>query len=320
MKSTVRSFAPTRRAFTLIELLVVIAIIAILIGLLLPAVQKVREAAARAKCSNNLKQVAIALHAYHDTNNKFPYGQQNYIGQDQPVSSPGQGRWCWFQLILPYVEQAPLYNGFNQGSPSYNLISRNLPISTFTCPSDPNGGKNQTKDQGGAGGGGGMDTAQGFHGNYVTCLGATIFGSAGGGTSLGGMFYSQSATKMTDITDGTSNTLMVGETLLVPDSSTSNDFHGRYYNNWTGESLFSTLQPPNTAQGDIMYQCITIPNVPCAGSTTSGVVKYARSRHTGGVNAALADGSVRFIANSIDAPTYLYLGTRAGGEVLSGSF
>jgi len=301
-----------QRGFTLIELLVVIAIIAVLIGLLLPAVQKVREAAANAKCRSNLKQVGIALHMYNDNFGKFPYGQQNFIAQDSPGGN--QGRWCWVQLTLPFLEQQNLYTGFNQASPAYNLAARNNPIQVLMCPSDSGVGKNQTKDQGGAGGSGTMDTAQGFHGNYVACLGNTVFGSAGGGINLSGMFYSQSTVKITDVTDGTSNTLMLSETVLVPDSASVNDFRGRYYNNWTGESLFSTLLPPNTPTGDIMYQCITAPGAPCAGSTNSGVVKYARSRHTGGVNACFADGSVRFIPNGIDPTVYSNLGTRAGGE------
>jgi len=285
----------------------------VLIGLLLPAVQKVREAAATAKCKNQLKQIGIGLHMYNDNYNKFPYGQQNVIGTDSGGVDSLQNRWCWMQMVLPYVEQENLYKGFPQspgvvaGQASYKLLSRNNPIQVFMCPMDPNAGKNQTKDQGGAGGGGSMDTAQGFHGNYVGCLGSTVFGSAGGGTNLNGMFYAQSAVKITDVSDGTSNTIMLSETLLVPDSSTTNDFRGRYYNNWTGEALFSTLLPPNTATGDIMYQCITAPMAPCAGSTTSGAVKYARSKHTGGVNACFADGSVRFVSNSVDQGVWFNL-------------
>jgi prepilin-type processing-associated H-X9-DG protein len=127
------------------------------------------------------------------------------------------------------------------------------------------------------------------------------------------MFYVQSQTRITDVSDGTSNTLMASEILVVPDSSSANDMRGRYSNSWEGNSLFSTLYPPNTTVGDRQkYSCIPLPQAPCA--TAGDNVLSARSRHTGAVNALLADGSVRPIVNTVDLTVYQALGTRAGGE------
>ena len=131
-----------RSAFTLIELLVVIAIIAILIALLVPAVQKVRDAAARTQCINNLKQLGLGLHGYHDAVKKFPPGQYNPLGQD---ANPFN-RSCWMQPILPYVDQLPAYDRWNAWGVTWaTQVTENWNAQTvFMCPADPNKGKNVT--------------------------------------------------------------------------------------------------------------------------------------------------------------------------------
>jgi len=300
-----------RWAFTLIELLVVIAIIAILIGLLLPAVQKVREAAARATCQNNIKQVAIGLHSYHDANSTFPMGQQNLLGVNHATN--GLIRQCWMQPTLPYLEQEALFRQIETNQPSnYTcfLPGVDSKIKPLICPSDPNGGKNITA---------GATTStpnpsQGFHGNYVVCAGNTLFGNAGGGNPLNGMFYPLSKTRMTDVTDGTSNTLMAAEVLVSPDTG-AHDLRGRYHNTWEGNTLFSALYPPNTTVGDRSSYCVPLPKAPCQGLGTTSFIQSARSQHTGGVTVVFGDGSVRFVRDSINLTAWQSAGSRNGGEV-----
>jgi prepilin-type N-terminal cleavage/methylation domain-containing protein/prepilin-type processing-associated H-X9-DG protein len=305
-----------RQAFTLIELLVVIAIIAVLIGLLLPAVQKVREAANRMKCGNNLKQVALALHNYHGSFGQFPPGQYNSIGQDAPPPKYYYNRGCFLHKLLPYVEQQALYTQLDSWVNSQTGIyyicdqapNRKAIIPSYYCPSDPTSPKITTVLT--------YFSQQGFHVNYVGCAGSTFFNPAGdpNGKSLNGMFYPFSAIRFTDVSDGTSNTFLLGEIIVVPDTS-EHDLRGRYNNTWQGNILFSTLYPPNTPVGDRSNYCDSFPRAPCQELSATNVVQSARSYHPGGVNSAFADGSVRFISDNVAAATYLALGTRAGNEV-----
>jgi prepilin-type N-terminal cleavage/methylation domain-containing protein/prepilin-type processing-associated H-X9-DG protein len=307
----------SRLGFTLIELLVVIAIIAILIGLLLPAVQKVREAAARMKCQNNFKQIGLGLHNYHDSYQKFPVGTTEALNGNGSQTN----RMDWAVLILPYVEQNAIYqNAFAANTTSGNMVGNftgfQTPIPTFICPSDSNSPKVHT-------GSSPTDAnQQGAHGNYVACAGNTVYNPTTptadpSGANLAGMFYSNSKVRMTDIADGTSNTLMASEIRLSPDVN-GHDTRGRYYNNaGQGGILFSTLYVPNqVAAPDIISYCQSIPKAPCTSSTV-GLVITARSYHTGGVNACLADGSVKFVSDSVNPTTWLYAGGRADGQVLS---
>jgi type II secretory pathway pseudopilin PulG len=290
----------------LIELLVVIAIIGILIGLLLPAVQKVREAANRTKCHSNLKQAALALHNYHGDFDCFPRGEScsgtNTTGTEVPRDS-------WFMYTLPYVEQQSLYTAYKTWDPSgtnyaWKFPKNNSIVPTFMCPADPANPKITTHYPG-----------QGFHGNYLACSGSTTFNPASSpdGTALDGIFYVRSRTRIADITDGTSNTLLLGEIILSTDVSTD-DFRGRYWNSWRGNTMFTAAQPPNSSIDYVAGGCQTTTAAPCTASATNEAI-YARSYHPGIASFALADGSVRAISNTVTPSTYLALGSRAGGEV-----
>ena len=223
------------KGFTLIELLVVIAIIAVLIALLLPAVQQAREAARRSQCKNNLKQLALALHNYHDSFKLFPPGSFAGVYAQYVSGGLDGSRKCWMQMILPYIDQAPMYNQltpyFNNGTDMLSVPQSIIAtkIAVLQCPSDPAAGKISS-------------TSQGFIGNYVLCSGphdpTTSVNGSTVGLKLNGMFYGISSTKIGDVTDGTSNTVMGGELIVVPDGGTDPggcyggiyDYRGAYYN------------------------------------------------------------------------------------------
>lgn len=324
-------------AFTLIELLVVIAIIAILIGLLLPAVQKVREAAARMKCQNNLKQITLALHNYHDDNGRFP----------GVVDQGGPRYTSMFVEILPYIEQNPLYQQWDFVTPLTNGNGRAATnISTYLCPSHPNvdipvvlgSGMYALSTYGGNGG------TRPFPPMLSPCDG--VFYMTGPGSQPHG---GQTGITLLGIMDGTSNTLFLGEK-IVGDPNLDSYFGALEAGVITPtpdppmqlESSYSVWAPPPGPSNSagmvgstvtIGYQQGTawspptqlpppsppIPPPPVPWGTL-GPLWWARlgaigSYHPNGANVAMADGSVRFASKSISLTTLQIVSTRAGGEV-----
>jgi prepilin-type N-terminal cleavage/methylation domain-containing protein/prepilin-type processing-associated H-X9-DG protein len=340
----------TSRGFTLIELLVVIAIIAVLIGLLLPAVQDAREAARRMQCVNNLKQLALAAHNYHDSNGSFQMGTPFYRFDGWVGVSDGQSV---FVSMLPFLEQQTIYNTVNFAANIYtssNLTVQATGVSTLWCPSDasvydkvalpqpvfdiPAGGctVRYTSYAGSVGV---------FYVHPSGITDADVASVPSVTSQCNGVFYVDSSLKLSGLTDGTSNTLLFGErghSLLS--GETIQDWHW-WFDGYFGDTLFTTMYPMNPLR-----------KLSTNGTTESVCNAYvfaASSLHRGGINCAFADGSVRFLKDSIQtmpfdqttgqpqgisgdfvnysvpftvAPgtkfgVYQQLSTRAGGEVIS---
>ncbi|MEZ6057269.1 MAG: DUF1559 domain-containing protein [Planctomycetaceae bacterium] len=307
------------RGFTLIELLVVIAIIAILVALLLPAVQSVREAARRSQCQDHLHNLVIAMHNYEGTYKVFPFGS---ISNGLNNTGGGANSACtWVAQFLPFIEQKPLYDQvmplMNNGTSSASLPSDmfNSVISVLVCPSDPNGGK-QTSVHGG--GSPPPDYNDGFCSNYLACNGNEQVTTANS-KFMSGMFYYRSKTRMSDVVDGTGNTIMFSETVLVQEQGAGQrDWRGRV---WRGDHLtamFSTNLNPNTTTADTLRTCEgPKPSyAPCNGGDPTQVI-YARSLHPGGVHVSAADGKVTFVSENVDLGIWRGLGTRFGQESVS---
>jgi prepilin-type N-terminal cleavage/methylation domain-containing protein/prepilin-type processing-associated H-X9-DG protein len=333
-------------AFTLIELLVVIAIIGILIGLLLPAVQKVREAANRLKCQNNLKQLGLALHNHHDTYGRLPPGGAN----DQPpfgTDAPNSTHWgsSWMVYILPFIEQDSVYRKWqfsgNSGAfnSNNNTVASGVLISTFNCPASPlpvMGAKNHPAIQIGnyVGISGAVHTIPGFTETRYNVL------PSAGEVSAGGVMIPDGQLTFASIADGTSNTMALSENsnFLKDTSGTMQDWRATQPWGWI-LGVKSPGVPPNFDNGGgdnrepgLITIRYTINYTPAAGwanditGTGVGVGSYTgdcvganiplNSTHPGGVNVVYADGSVRFVSSATPLNVLAILATRDDGQTI----
>ncbi|MDY0170322.1 MAG: DUF1559 domain-containing protein [Thermoguttaceae bacterium] len=338
-----RSHIGKTTAFTLVELLVVIAIIGILIALLLPAVQSAREAARRMQCTNNLKQTALAVHLYHDTQRQFPpgYGYLNASYED----GGGHAEWPWCVRLFPYIEQQALADILNSvwkapnttywrfpsgsfasnGSPAELLPVYQTAISSWQCPSDPTSATR-------------TGTRQNSRISYAANLGvgpmqgtivppARLLTGLSSDERVQGVFGYNHGPRISAIIDGTSNTMMLSELICGGERTIR---CAQYYDEGP---IFSADYCPNDLTPDLTRHCDPVDanqgRAPClpgggygGGSLTklNMCVHTARSRHPGGVNVAMCDGSVRFVSESIALRIWQSLATPDGGEVIPGEF
>jgi prepilin-type N-terminal cleavage/methylation domain-containing protein/prepilin-type processing-associated H-X9-DG protein len=382
-----------RRGFTLIELLVVIAIIAVLIALLLPAVQAAREAARRAQCTNNLKQIGLAMQNYHQTNDKFPQGMSESASAVGAYTTYANwGEWSAQAMMLPYMEQSPLYNGINF---SFDMIygsggATNLTVSTrlingFLCPSDSlvafGGAPSMSMTMYGTWGNqsgwspstnsyrgslGTTTSVWGWETGFYSCQPDPFNiqgGNPGCASNTTGLFTYWNCYGIRDCTDGTSNVVAFAESLVGDPSNVLTTHRNNAVTNVTAAANAEAFDASS-----LSYQNIILPAInACSSAMSTGVVgttvfgtpglrwgyggigftlfntvvppnstpwntcadqcancqiddasfSNAQSNHPGGVNVLFADGSVHFIKNSINPQTWMALGTRASGEVIS---
>ena len=344
-----------RRGFTLLELLVVIAIIAVLIGLLLPAVQKVREAAARLKCQNNLKQLGLAAHAYHDANQRFPVGVSMPYAQasNDPltggIGNPFGPNWAVY--LLPYIEQTALFQQANVTSypgtaNTANLASysrawrgvRGQSLPTMLCPSDAGASAPPFTDPNGR-----LPEGGWARGNYA-CNGGTadadhhIRGDSAVnnppylGVAKGPVMSIEFGTTISGVTDGTSSTFLFHEVRI---GVNANDYRGTWAFGFPGASVVvagrDTNPTPNNRldNADEIETCSTFwyagigtqNGMGCRPDPNNwGMAAQARSRHTGGVNACFVDGHVAFIKDSISQQTWVLLQSANDGQVITDAY
>ncbi len=321
-----RSSSSRKSGFTLIELLVVIAIIAILIGLLLPAVQKVREAAARMKCSNNLKQLGLALHNHHDTKGGFPPGKDS-------------NGFSGVAYMLPFLEQQNVYSLINftvKESNAANNAARACTLTILLCPSDPQGsvppGPPVTA-------GTNYRLNQGYNILYSGIPDPNPGQSNYGMPPADGPFWDNSSVKIPDITDGTSNTAAMSEklkgdwsnsivtertdTFLLNDYPDNPDWWNTSCNSLNINDLSRQANSDlgqewlQGSHSDSGYYHTNVPNQRSCKKPSGRVATLASSAHTNGVNVLMCDGSVRFVQNSISLANWRAMGSRNLGEVIS---
>jgi prepilin-type N-terminal cleavage/methylation domain-containing protein/prepilin-type processing-associated H-X9-DG protein len=329
------------RGFTLIELLVVIAIIAVLIALLLPAVQSAREAARRAQCVNNLKQIGLGMHNYISANSTFP---------------PGAKGCCWgtwLVFILPYIEQQPLFNSWNSYGNSFvlggpldgpfryggvvNITVTSSRVNTYYCPTD---GGNQALQ--GISTLGMQVTSQNYLVNFgnTTILQTPItvgsvtynflgapFSDVGSPDAVSASFKGTGTPEPTvgfqSIPDGTSNTMFTSEVVVGQPQAAGSHYDLRGFSWWGFAPMFTGWLAPNSTLPDSMQSSgyCSYPfqmNPPCTQASSLLLMwQAARSRHPGGVNVGMGDGSVRFIKNTISLNIWSALSSAQGGEVIS---
>ena len=298
----------SHRGFTLIELLVAIAIMAVLMALLVPAVQQAREAARRTECKNNLKQLGLALQNYHSAFGIFPpgaiYDFERSVGNNA----------TWISMILPYIDQLPLFERADwnasfaatvaPGNPPAEIVSASIP--NMSCPSDPAHGK--------------LALGVFRRGNYAANSGIGPLHSVSNPNdptrTYSGPFTMNSSRSLRDFTDSYSSTVVVAELL----NSTHNDFRGVMH--YPEGPLYQHDRVPNSTMPDESrgVYCLNGRLVPCVGTSTTAsdraLIYSARSVHSGGVQVALADGSTHFISENISLTTWKALGTQGGGEVV----
>lgn len=328
MRSQTRRF---RSGFTLIELLVVIAIIAILIGLLLPAVQKVREASNRLACQNNLKQIGLALHNYYDATGYLPTSNR------PPSNSSSAPRQGLFLFLLPHVEQTTLYSAydFNQGWQVASNVAAvtSKPLKIVQCPSSPNAARLDAAPEDTARTGivatGDYAAINGVDSRLVTAGLTPSLPSNATNAILTGIFPKNTQVKLSDVTDGLSNTIAFAESAGRPFVWRLGKQVGSYPTTWTNGGGWSRAATDITING-LTADGVSAPG-PCPFNCANGeeVATYpdpyygvngngsVYSFHTGGANFLLGDGSVRFISQGIKIDVLATLATRQGGEVIS---
>jgi len=336
-----------RSAFTLIELLVVIAIIAILIGLLLPAVQKVREAAARTQCSNSMKQIGLACHAHHDALGTLPPAVLANSSVNNTTRYEQNFGPNWAVLILPYIEQGNLYNTVSASIQAYPTTAAEsgwrsivgTRVKTYLCPSDTGADTPCTRASNtwargnyGANTGPGLFRVNGDDGAVQSVGGRLVEnippfnGGAGAGYPGlnypgGGVFTINIGTKLPAITDGTSSTIMVDELRIGP---SANDLRGCWAMGQNGASISagngrSDSPGPNISLNgyDDIQDGDNRPDIGMGVYTNESNQVTAKSKHVGGVNTLFADGSIRYIKNGVDQRTWFLLHSRNDGQVIS---